>query len=1166
MGFTHLHVHSEFSVLDGLTGVKDLVKAAQGLGMTSLALTDHGNMFGVIDFYNAAVIRDEEKRVIFDSDGLPQFKLKPIIGCEAYTAARTRFDRDKDFDRQLGHLVLLVENEIGYRNLTKIVSDANVNTYYKPRTDLEMLRAHAEGLIALSACLAGDIPRKLLQDDYEGAKALALEFQSIYGVGRFYLEIQDQGLPEEAQIRESLIRLSRETGIPLVATNDIHYISKEDAKAHDILLCVQTGSKIDDPDRMRFTGDGFYMRSEEEMRELFKDIPEAIDNTEKIAQMCDFHFDLKSTVAPGADDSAGKRYFPVFEHDTEKDNRKLLRQLCEDGLDYRYGADKEAHRERLEYELSVIESMGFTDYFLIVWDFIRYAREHGIAVGPGRGSAAGSLVSYALRITNIDPIRYGLLFERFLNPERVSMPDIDIDFCIDRREEVIEYVREKYGRDKVSQIITFGTMQAKAAIKDVGRVLDIPFDDVNKVVKMLPPKAKNLSEALSGESKDNDGSIIYFHKESEAFCQMFEGDKDHKKDTRLASMIRYAQILEGKVRHPGTHAAGVVICRGPLIDCVPLYQNKDKSMSVQFTMGTVEDLGLLKMDFLGLRNLTLIANTERMIEGSQGGKVDVSALSYDDPKVFALIGSGATEGVFQLEGGGMQGFMRQLAPTSFEDIIVGISMYRPGPMNDIPDFLKNRKNPDHIRYIHSALEPILAVTSGVMVYQEQVMQIFRDLAGYTYGGSDSVRRAMSKKKEDALKRERTNFVAGCREREIPESAANKIFDQMISFASYAFNKSHAAVYAVLAYQTAWLKTYYPAEFMAALMSSVSDDMEKMTKYILSARDMGIKVIPPDVLKAQKEFSVVDGAIVMGLQAVKNVGGSAIDEIIAARGRREIRSLEDFVAELATGVAIENADGITFNAGKVNQRAAESLILAGAFDVFGKNRAKLIQDYIMLAERYGRKSKTMPGQTSLFDLRSDTDEEGSEDSAIIDTVDFPPDVRMEKEKEMLGLYFTEHPLDQVKGLIWKVANTTTYQIKHPEEYGSDSGGQGGSDKQAILIGIMRGIREVTVTKGRHKNHAMAIFSLEDHFGVVDVVVFSEVYEKCRGAIRDLEVERDSGLSGTIFKEGAIAVVRGKVAREEGRNPSIYAVKVTPIEAVAEFYRKQGEKMETEKPNE
>ena len=1186
MGFTHLHVHGEYSLLDGLAGAKELIGAAKELGMTSLALTDHGNLFGAVDFYNAALKRDGDG-IVFDEGGYPEFTVKPIIGCEIYLAARTRFDKDKNLDgpQSLTHLILLVKDETGYRNLSQIVSNSHLEGfYYKPRTDMDDLRAHSSGLIALSGCIQGAIQESLISSDYAGAKEKALELFEIFGEGNFYLEIQDQDLEEERFIRADLIRLSRETGIPLAATNDIHYLKREDADVHDVLLCVQTGKLISDPGRMRFPNDMFYMRSEAEMRGLFADIPEALDNTEIIAAKCDFHFDLKSVAADREKRSLGvnagtrteraaRDYFPEFPPQDGLDNEKLLRSLCEEGMVYRYGEKAESYRDRLEYELSVIRQMDFADYFLIVWDFIRFAREHGIAVGPGRGSAAGSIVSYALRITDIDPMKYGLLFERFLNPERKSMPDIDVDFCINRRAEVVDYVREKYGQENVANIITFNTLKARAAIRAVGRALALPIPDVNRLINALPEKAQKLDEAYSGTSKDAEENIIEFKEESARFLKTVETvftpakvkDKAPQPPTDYRQLMKYARALEKKPSYPGTHAAGVVISREKLNGAIPLSLTKGEGAgleegksvqytSVQYTMNTVEDLGFLKMDLLGLRNLTLIDHAIRMIEENRGIIIDIDSLSFDDPKVYALIASGKTEGVFQLENRGMKDFMRQLKPNCFEDIIIGISMYRPGPMKDIPLYLRNKKAPDAITYMHPLLVPILAETYGVMVYQEQVMRIVRDLGGFSFSESDEVRRSMSKKKADTMIKTRKDFVSGCGTNAIPDDVANRIFDHMVSFASYAFNKSHAAVYAVIAYQTAFLKTYYKEEYMASLMSSVTDSQDKVLRYIYSARDMGIPILPPDILRSHKNFSVSGDAIVMGLDAIKNVGVKAIDSIIEAREQGLVTDIRSLMTSVDKRV--------------VNKRAMESLIYAGAMDSLCPNRAQAMQEFLVLYESESYKA-LIPGQVSIFETTAVSVSQVSEPFSFAQ--DYPPDERMEKEKEALGMYLSAHPLDSVKWIIDKIGAVDTYRLKHPGETGGneededDEGYAVSQNTPVILAGLLSDVRRIVVQKGKHKGKTMAVLRVEDFYGDIEVVVYSEAYEKCKTLLDPPPApenegsaetgEPTAGVTTAADVKNRIVVARGTVTYRDGKTPSIRATRITPIETVEAFFLKQ-----------
>ena len=896
MAFTHLHVHTEYSLLDGAARIQDVVRRAKELGMDSLAITDHGVMFGVVDFYKAC-----KKQGI-----------KPIIGCEVYTSKRKMTDKDVEKDKHQGHLILLAKNEQGYRNLIKIVSlGFTKGYYYKPRIDKDVLREHSEGLICLSGCLAGEVQFRLMKNDYEGAKAEAQALAEIFGPGNFYLEIQDQGLEEEAYIKPNLLRLASELNLPLAATNDVHYVRREDAEAHDVLLAIQTATTIDDPNRMRFPNDQFYLKSEDEMRKLFAGIPEACDNTQKIAEQCSFDFRF------------GEYHLPQFIPPDGMDNETYLRKLCSEGLADRYGDNPDQSLlDRLEYELNTIISMGYVEYFLIVWDFINYAKQNGIMVGPGRGSAAGSLVAYCLKITDIDPIRYNLIFERFLNPERVSMPDIDIDFCYERRQEVIDYVGRKYGEGRVSQIITFGTMKAKAAVRDVGRALNVSYAETDAIAKAIP---FDLHMTIDKALETNPELLARYENED-----------------MVRQVLDMSRAIEGMPRHASTHAAGVVISKEPIDEYVPLYMS-DKGISTQFTMTTIEELGLLKMDFLGLRNLTVIRDALEMIEKNYGVTIDFSKMTYDDPKVYELISAGNTCGVFQLESQGMTQFMKSLKPTCYEDVVAGIALYRPGPMDSIPKYIENKKNPKGIRYVHPALAPILDVTYGCLIYQEQVMQIVRDLGGYSYGRSDLVRRAMSKKKMDVMLEEKEYFIhgkldedgnveiAGCVRNGIPEEAAEAIFQDMVSFAEYAFNKSHAAAYGVVAYETGWLKAHYPVEFMAALMTSVMGDSDSVAKYIRNCSEMGIAVLPPCVNESQKKFSVVDGKIRFGLQAVKNVGEGAIDAIIEAREQKGLpKTLPQFISNVEIS--------------QVNKKAIESLIKAGATDCLEGNRAAQLAAY------------------------------------------------------------------------------------------------------------------------------------------------------------------------------------------------------------------------------
>ena len=983
MAFTHLHVHTEYSLLDGAARIKDIVSRAKELGMTSLAITDHGVMFGVIDFY-----RECNKQGI-----------KPVIGCEVYTAARTLFDKNSEKDKHMGHLVLLAKNNEGYRNLMKIVSEGyRHGFYYKPRIDKNVLRQYSDGIIALSACLAGDVQNRLLNGDYDGAKREALEMLDIFGDGNYYLELQDQGLEEEARILPDMKRLHEETGIPFVATNDVHYVRREDAEAQDVLMCIQTASTIDEENRMRFPNDQFYLKSEDEMRKIFANIPEAIDNTVRIAEQCDVTFTF------------GELHLPEFIAPDGLTNTQYLRQLCEKGLAERYPEASPQERtelqQRLDYELGTIEKMGYVEYFLIVWDFINYAKQNGIMVGPGRGSAAGSIVAYTLRITDIDPIKYSLIFERFLNPERVSMPDIDIDFCYERRGEVIDYVTEKYGEDKVCQIITFGTMKAKQAVRDVGRVLNVSYPETDAIAKAIPFSLKmtiDLALETSPELKAK-----------------YENEETTKK------VIDMARAIEGMPRHASTHAAGVVISKDSIDEYVPLYL-ADKGLSTQFNMTTIEELGLLKMDFLGLRNLTVIRDALEMIEADYGVKLDFSSMDYDDPTVYEMIASGNTQGVFQLESGGMTQFMKNLKPDCFEDIVAGISLYRPGPMASIPTYIDNKKHPGNIEYLHESLEPILSVTYGCLVYQEQVMQIVRDLGGYSYGRSDLVRRAMGKKKMDVMLQEKDYFIngkldedgnveiAGCIRNGVPEEIAEEIFNQMVSFAEYAFNKSHAAAYAVVAYETGYLKAHYAVEFMAALMTSVMGDSDSIAKYMRNCTEMGIEVLPPDINESQKKFSVVDGKIRFGLLGVKNVGEGAIDAIIEAR---ETKGRPEDIFRF-----IENID-----IHKVNKKAVESLIKAGALDCLNANRAAHLAVYESLMESAQSSARNnIEGQMSLFQLNADTMQESQSMNVLPDVRNFDQDILTAQEKEMLGVYISSHPLDEYAERIEKLVTVTSQDL-------------------------------------------------------------------------------------------------------------------------------------------
>ena len=1037
MSFAHLHVHTEYSLLDGSNKIKECVARVKELGMDSVAITDHGVMFGVIDFYRAA-----------KAEGI-----KPILGCEVYVAPGSRFDKEpgvRGEDRYY-HLVLLAENDQGYHNLMKIVSRGfTEGYYYKPRVDMEVLREFHEGIIALSACLAGEVQKNVLRGMYEEGKAAALRYQEIFGEGNFFLELQDHGMQEQKQVNQSLLRMSQETRIPLVATNDVHYTYAEDEKPHDMLLCIQTGKKLADEDRMRYEGGQYYIKSEEEMKGLFPYALEALENTQKIADRCNVEIEFGVTKLPKYDVPEG---YTSWEY---------LNKLCYEGLKKRYPDGDDSLKERLEYELSVIKSMGYVDYFLIVWDFIKYAKDHGIMVGPGRGSAAGSIVSYCLEITSIDPIKYQLLFERFLNPERVSMPDIDVDFCFERRQEVIDYVVRKYGSDRVVQIVTFGTMAARGVIRDVGRVMDLPYAFVDSIAKMVPTELNmTLDRALTMNQ---------------------ELKKLYQEDAQVQELIDMSRRLEGLPRHTSMHAAGVVISQKSVDEYVPLSLGSDGSVTTQFTMTTLEELGLLKMDFLGLRTLTVIQDAAKLAEKSSGKAIDMGAIDYNDKKVLDSIGSGKTEGVFQLESGGMKNFMKELKPQNLEDIIAGISLYRPGPMDFIPQYIKGKTHPEEITYDCPQLEPILEPTYGCIVYQEQVMQIVRDLAGYTLGRSDLLRRAMSKKKGDLMQKERQNFVYGNKEEGVPgciangidEKTANKIYDEMIDFAKYAFNKSHAAAYAVVAYQTAWLKYYYPVEFMAALMTSVIDNPGKVSEYIYTCKQMGIAVLPPDINKGEGNFSVDNGNIRYGLAAIKSIGKPVIHAILEERKTRgPFKTLKDFIERLSSR--------------EVNKRTIESFIKSGAFDSLGGTRKQFMMVYVKILDQVNQERKySMTGQMSLFDMVSD--EQKSEfDIPLPDVGEYEKETKLAFEKEVVGVYLTGHPLEDYAEKWKKNISKTTLDFQVDEETGHAKVYDGAKE----IVGGMISAKTIKYTKN---NKTMAFITLEDLVGSVEVVIFPKDYER------------------------------------------------------------------------
>ncbi|MCI6432394.1 MAG: DNA polymerase III subunit alpha [Oliverpabstia sp.] len=1069
MNFTHLHVHTEYSLLDGSNKIKEYVARVKELGMNSAAITDHGVMFGCIDFYKAA----------------REAGINPIMGCEVYVAPGSRFDKEQQHgDDRYHHLVLLAENNQGYSNLMKIVSAGFVEGYYyKPRVDMEVLEKYHEGIIALSACLAGEVARNLARGFYEEGKKAALRYESIFGKGNFFLELQDHGIPEQQMVNQQLMRMSRETGIELVCTNDVHYTYAEDATSHDILLCIQTQKKVQDEDRMRYEGGQYYVKSPEEMLELFPYIPEALENTQKIADRCHVDIEFGVTKLPRYDVPEG---YTSWEY---------LNKLCYEGLEKKYHPVTEELRERLKYELDTIQTMGYVDYFLIVWDFIKYARDHDIIVGPGRGSAAGSLVSYTLDITQLDPIRYQLLFERFLNPERVSMPDIDVDFCFERRQEVIDYVVRKYGKDRVVQIVTFGTLAARGVIRDVGRVLDMPYAQVDTIAKMIPNELNiTIDKALNMNP---------------------ELKKQYEEDPQIKYLIDMSRRLEGLPRHTSMHAAGVVISQKAVDEYVPLSRASDGSITTQFTMTTLEELGLLKMDFLGLRTLTVIQNAVKLAQKSTGKELDMEKIDYNDPAVLAMIGSGKCEGVFQLESTGMKNFMKELKPQSLEDIIAGISLYRPGPMDFIPQYIKGKNHPDQITYDCPQLEPILEPTYGCIVYQEQVMQIVRDLAGYTLGRSDLVRRAMAKKKAAVMAKERQNFVYGNPEEGVPgcitngidEKVANKIYDDMTDFAKYAFNKSHAAAYAVVSYQTAWLKYYYPVEFMAALMTSCIENPSKVSEYILNCRQMGIRILPPDINRSVGNFSVEPEGIRYGLSAVKGIGKPVMDAIVEERNRGgEFISLKDFCQRLS---------------GKeVNKRTIENFIKAGAFDGLGGTRKQFMMIYVQILDMVNQEKKTsMTGQMSLFDIMGE-EERKSFDIKLPDVGEYTKETKLAFEKEVLGVYISGHPLEEYEQSWRKNISAVTSDFYPDEETGQPKVPDG--SKQ--IVGGM--ITEKTIKYTRN-NKVMAFLTLEDLVGTVEIVVFPRDYEN----------------NAHMMEEDSKVFIQGRVSAEDDKPSKLICEKIS-----------------------
>ena len=1061
--FVHLHVHSEYSLLDGMCRIKELPKRAKELGMNAIALTDHGVMYGAVNFYKECI-----------NEGI-----KPIIGCEVYVAPRNHIDKEAGIDDDYSHLILLVKNKTGYQNLIKLVSISfTEGYYYKPRIDMDLLEKYHEGLICTSACLAGQVNRAIIKDDLEEAKRIAKWYKDLFG-DDYYIEIQNNGVPEQIMCNQKLIMIARELDIPLVATNDAHYLKKEDSYNHEILLCIQTGKKMNDPDRMRFETDEFYIKSPEEMADYFSNVPDAIENTVKIAEKCNFDFEFGVTKLPN--------YDVPEEFKTHED---YFRDLTWKGIEKRYGKKySEEVKTRVEYELSVISKMGYVDYFLIVWDYINYAKSVGIPVGPGRGSGAGSIVAYAIGITDIDPLRYNLLFERFLNPERISMPDFDVDFSDERRQEVIDYVARKYGQDHVSQIITFGTMSAKSVIRDVGRVLDVPYNDVDKIAKMIPFEVHiTIDKAL---------------EENRELKALYDEDEQTRR------IIDIAKGLEGMPRNASTHACGVVITKDPVDTYVPLATN-DGNVVAQYTMTLLEELGLLKMDFLGLRTLSVIANCLELVKKNRGITVEFDS-KMDDPNVYKLWQEGKTFGIFQFESQGITNFMKELKPDSFEDIVAGVSLYRPGPMDQIPRYIRGKQNPGHNEYTHEALEPILNVTYGCMVYQEQVMQIVRDLAGYSLGRADLVRRAMGKKKLDVMAKEREVFingqtdesgnvvVPGCVKNGIDEASANKIFDEMAEFAKYAFNKSHAAAYAVISYRTAYLKAYYKEELMAATLNSFLGNLDKIPIYIQDCKDMGIEILSPDINESETKFTVINNKIRFGLGTIKNVGIGVVDAIVEERNKNgAFESFTSFCERVKDS--------------QINKRCIESMIKAGVFDSLGKNRATLLASYEGIIDAISSESKNkMTNQVSMFDLMEESAESiESTKYSFIEMKEMDKKELLHLEKEMLGVYISGHPLDSLRDEIKKYSDITTAELMKMQEVIEEGGEYQNADgKQVKFIGIISKI----VKKFTRKNTTMAFVTLEDYYGQVELVVFDSIYQKASPILVEDNI---------VFCEGRLSV--------------------------------------------
>jgi len=1098
--FVHLHVHSEYSLLDGSAKIKELISRTKEMGMNSIAITDHGVMYGAIEFYKQAKAAD----------------IKPILGCEVYVATASRHVKERRDEGNYHHLVLLAENETGYHNLMRLVSIGfTEGFYYKPRVDIEVLKEYHEGLIALSACPSGVVSKILLTQTYAAGKERAIMYNEIFGQGNFFLELQDHGLDDQKQVNRQLLRISEETGIPMVVTNDIHYIDPSDERAHDILLCIQTAKTVLDENRMRYGSDQFYLKSPQEMYNHFPYAKEALENTQKIADRCNIEIEFNNYKLPK---------FPIPEGTTAAD---YLRKLCEAGMITRYGENARLHQSRLDYELEIITKMGFEDYFLVVSDFVKYSHDNGIMVGPGRGSGAGSIMAYALRITDIDPIPYNLLFERFFNPERISMPDFDIDFCYERRQEVIDYVVKKYGSEQVAQIITFGKMKAKAVTRDVGRALGMPYGDVDRIAKMIPGDlGMTLEKALNMSPELKDA---------------------YETEAETRELIDMSLRLEGLPRHASTHAAGVVIADKPVYEYIPLNTN-DGLVTTQFPMGTVEELGLLKMDFLGLRTLTVIRLAIEEIKRSKNIDIDPYNWDYEDPKVYDMISQGRTGGVFQIEGAGMTSFMKELQPESVEDLTAGISLYRPGPMDFIPQYIRGKRNPKNITYMHKTLEPILEATYGCIVYQEQVMQIVRDLAGFSMGRSDLIRRAMSKKQADVMAQERQNFihgipeqnVPGCVKNGIPESAANKIFDAMTTFAAYAFNKSHGAAYSYITYQTAWLRYYYPIEFMAALLTSVIDNADKVAGYIRECKRMGISLLPPDVNEGYAVFSVVGNSIRFGLSSIKNVGRGAVDALVSEREiNGKFIGMTDFIKRTSGG--------------EINKRCLESLIRAGAFDSLGGKRAQYISIFAKTVDSQAHaKKSTLTGQLSLFDMDESVEEENVAD-VLPDIKEFPKRFLLFDEKELMGMYVSGHPLAEFEAGLRRYSNLTSLDFSSensetdeditdaiddiPAEADFDSASepvktsQKLKDGQPVKYGGMVTAKKVLYTKADNK--PFCFLTIEDMYGAVEVMVFSKMYEKF----------------GNRLQTDQVIVVQGKVSMREDEATKINAQDILFYEDVA-----------------